>query len=92
MIIKKRTHVQVTTFWGNEDAVACIKVSRRRWSTILKGESYETRSYSYYEGTRSIVLWCFEKSKLTIVGADNVEYVNGIDVTKLNTCVIGQDV
>lgn len=91
MKLSKRIYLEITVLWGNEDAIARIKVSRRRWSKILNGETYQTNSYSYYEGTRSIVQWCFENKELTIIGDAYQEYIIGLNVNELYTCLIGID-
>jgi hypothetical protein len=44
----KRTYIQLTAFWGNDDAESSIRISRRRWNAIQSGAEYEVNAASWY--------------------------------------------
>ena len=48
----KRTYIQLTAFWGNDDAESSIRISRRRWNAIQSGAEYVVNAASWYEGRR----------------------------------------
>lgn len=74
---KPRTVVELTATWGNDDAESTIKVSRRRWQSILDGETFTKRTWSWYEGKRYAVEWRFSDGQLSIDGEDCAQYVVG---------------
>ena len=65
-----RDYVELTAFWGNDDAESTIKVSRRRWKAICSGAEYWTSAWSWYEGKRDSVAWSFTDGNVTISGKD----------------------
>ncbi len=83
----KRIYVELVAVWGNGDAHARIKFSRRRWKNIQEGASYETSSYSYYEGRRSVVNWSFKKGKFSIYGSDCAEEIIDWPLVELEVSV-----
>lgn len=70
---KPRTLVHLTAMWGNGDADSSIKVSRRRWHQIQSGEPYDTTTWSWYEGKRTLASWSFRGGELTISLDDGME-------------------
>lgn len=75
---KKKTaakiYVELTAVWGNDDAESTIKMSRRRWKRIEEGAEYRTSAWSWYEGTREAVRWCFANREVSIGGEDGATY------------------
>lgn len=70
LVPKRRIFVDVTAYWGNDDAESTIRVSRRRWKAILDGASYTTAAWSWYEGKRYPVTWRFASGEVSIDGED----------------------
>jgi hypothetical protein len=83
--VSKKRFIVINATWGNDDVLGSIKVSRLRWKKILSGEYYDTTSYSYYEGKRSIVNWVFDNKELNIYSDDGVEHLIGFSVQNLVT-------
>jgi len=75
VIVNKRVNVEVTAYWGNDDAESTIKVSRRRWKAILNGADYTTTAWSWYEGKRYSVTWRFANGNVSIDGEDGMQCV-----------------
>ena len=71
----RRVFVEVTAYWGNDDAESTIKISRRRWKAILQGDEYTKYTWSWYEGTRFPVTWHFTSGKVSIYGEDGMQRV-----------------
>jgi hypothetical protein len=84
----KRIHVQLTAFWGNDDAESSIQISRRRWSAIQNGGAYEVSASSTYEGKRYPVVWRFARGQVSIDGDDGMECVVDLPVTDLMATTI----
>lgn len=72
---KRRAYVELTAYWGNDDAESTIKVSRRRWEAIQKGSEYKTSAWGWYEGRRFSVSWCFVRGEVSIDGDDGSQCV-----------------
>jgi hypothetical protein len=80
---KPKIHIELTVFWGNDDAESTIKVSQRRWKQIQEGAEYETSATSWYEGEEYDVSWYFSNSEVSINGEDGAEHVINRPVEKL---------
>lgn len=83
-----RTYVEVTAYWGNDDASSTIRLSRRRWASIKSGAEYEKSAWSWYEGTRSSVTWRFVQGTVSIDGEDYDEWVVDLPVEELDAAVV----
>ena len=66
-----RRYVTLIACWGNDDADSEIKISRRQWSAIKAGESYERGAWGWYEGRRQHVLWSFEDRLVSVFPSDS---------------------
>jgi hypothetical protein len=80
---KSRINVELTAFWGNDDAGSTIKVSRRRWKQIQEGAEYSTSAWGWYEGKRFSVIWSFSDGKVTVFGDDGLDCVINLPVNQL---------
>ncbi len=80
---RRRAYVELTAFWGNDDAESTTKVSRRRWKEIQDGAEYSTVAWSWYEGRRSSVLWRFAGGEVSIDGEDGMQCVVDLPVGEL---------
>lgn len=72
---KPRIYVELTAFWGNDDADSTIRISSREWQQICDGAEYDTFGSSYYEGKRSSVSWKFNNGRVSIFGNNGQEYI-----------------
>lgn len=79
----RRVYVELTAYWGNDDAESTIKVSRRRWQSIQDGSSYETSAWGWYEGGRFSVAWRFSGALVTIDGEDGMQCAVDLPVSDL---------
>jgi len=79
----RRAYVELTVYWGNDDAESTIKISPRRWKQIQEGAQYETSAWGYYEGTRFSVYWHFSGGVFSIGGDDYAEWVRERPVSDL---------
>lgn len=82
-VVKQRVYVEITTYWGNDDAESTIKLSRRRWQEILDGADYTTTAWSWYEGKRYSVAWSFANGNVSIDGEDGKQCVVDLPVSSL---------
>jgi hypothetical protein len=73
---KSRINVELTAFWGNDDAGSTVKVSRRRWKQIQEWAEYSTSAWGWYEGKRFSVIWKFSHEKVSVYGDDGLNCVN----------------
>jgi len=67
---RSRAYVEITAYWGNDDASSTIRLSPSRWAAIEQGAEYEKSAWSWYEGVRSSVTWRFAQGEVTIEGED----------------------
>jgi hypothetical protein len=81
--MNKKIYVELSAYWGNDDAHSTIKVSRRRWAAIQNGAEYETSTWSWYEGMRSRVSWSFDKGLVSINSDDGMQCVLELPVLEL---------
>jgi hypothetical protein len=81
---KRRVYVELRAYWGNDDAESTIKLSRRKWSAILEGENYTKSTWSWYEGKRYPVTWCFSNGLVSIDGEDGRQCIVDRDACDLN--------
>lgn len=86
-----RIYVELTAFWGNDDAESTIKLSRRRWKAIRAGAEYSTSAWSWYEGKRDSVAWSFTGGNVTIDGKDGRQCKVENPVEELIVQVISPD-
>jgi hypothetical protein len=85
---KPRTYVEITAYWGNDDAESTIKVSRRCWQRIQQGADYERSAWSWYEGRRYPVGWRFSGRTVSVFGTggdafDGMECVLDLPIEEL---------
>lgn len=80
---KRRAYVELTAYWGNDDAESTIKVSPRRWEAIQEGANYETSAWGWYEGRRFSVDWRFAGGNVSIDGEDGRQCVVEIPISEL---------
>lgn len=78
-----RIYLEITAYWGNDDAESSIKVSRRRWAAIQDGASFSTTAWSFYEGGRFLVTWRFAGGEVSIDGDDGMVCVLDLPVSEL---------
>lgn len=79
----RRPYVQLTSYWGNDDAESTIKVGPKKWKEIQEGAEYSTSAWGWYEGRRFSVFWRFSDGKYSIDGEDFSQCVLDSDVTEL---------
>lgn len=84
-----RVYVEVTAYWGNDDAESTIKLSRRRWNAILNCNEYTMSAWSWYEGKRYPVTWSFSNGSVTIDGEDGMQCVVDRPVSALTVRISG---
>jgi hypothetical protein len=80
---KRRAHIEITAYWGNDDAESTIKVSRRRWKEIQEGAEYATTAWGWYEGSRFSVAWSFAGGEVSIDGDDGMQCVVDLPICEL---------
>lgn len=90
VVVRQRISVEVTAYWGNDDAESTIKISRRRWQAILDGADYTTTAWSWYEGKRHSVAWSFANGGVSIDGKDGGQCVVDQPVSTLVARIAGQ--
>lgn len=83
MASRKRSSVELTACWGEDDASSTIKVSPSRWRAIQEGAGYTARAWSYYEGKRESVAWSFADGQVSIGGDDGRECVVDMPISDL---------
>jgi hypothetical protein len=86
----RRVYVEVTAYWGNDDAESSIKLSRRRWNAILNGDEYTKSTWSWYEGKRSPVTWSFLNGSVSLDGEDGMQCVLERPACDLIVRVVGE--
>lgn len=52
-----KVFVEITAYWGHDDAESTIKLSLRKWEEIKAGAQFQKSAWSYYEGQRYRVVW-----------------------------------
>ena len=62
--------IELTTYWGNDDADSTIVLSNEIWQKISLGESFSIIAKSAYEGIEETVTWSFEGGYFSIHGDD----------------------
>jgi hypothetical protein len=80
---KKKLSVEITAFWGNDDACSTIKIKRKLWDQILAGAEFSKSAIGYYEGAKFSVEWEFSNKEVTIIGDDGFEAVSEMPVSEL---------
>ena len=80
---KRRAHVELRAFWGNDDAESTITISRRQWKEIQEGTEYATTAWGWYEGSRFAVAWSFAGGRVSIDGEDGMQCVVDLPVSEL---------
>jgi len=78
-----KNFVEVTAYWGNDDASSTIKISSRKWEKLKAGARLQKSAWSYYEGRRYSVLWSFVDGQVTIDGEDCSQHVVDLPVEEL---------
>ena len=66
----KRTYIELTASWGNDDSESSIKIAPSRWESIKDGGKFSKKSISYYEGEEEKVVWTFKDGLVSIDGED----------------------
>lgn len=87
--VDRRIYVALTAYWGNDDAESTIKISRRRWKTILDGAEYKATAWSWYEGRRYPVAWHFANGTVSIDGEDGMQCVGNEPASSLIARITG---
>ncbi len=49
---KNNSLIELTAFWGNDDASSKIKIKRNLWDQILSGAELSISAFAYYEGLK----------------------------------------
>lgn len=80
---KPRRLVELTAYWGNDDAESTIKISPRMWSEIQAGKTHFKDAYGWYEGRRFRVGWTFIRKTVTIEDASGDRCVDGRPIEEL---------
>lgn len=80
---KRRPSVELTAYWGDDDAESTIRVSLRRWREIQEGAEYGTRAWGWYEGGRLSVAWYFDGGRVSIDGEGGMQCVVDLPVSEL---------
>jgi hypothetical protein len=75
--------VELTAYWGTDDADSTIKVSAKKWEQIKAGAQYQKTAKSYYEGQSYDVTWSFLDGTVSIDGEDGMQCVAGLPLEKL---------
>ncbi len=70
MVIDKRPMVEITAYWGNDDASSTIRLRRSIWNRIKDGGDYVRGAHSWYEGKRYVCRWYFSDGRVSISGSD----------------------
>ena len=78
-----KNFVELTAYWGNDDADSTIKLSAKKWNEIRAGAQFEKDAWSNYEGQRFRVVWLFGSGQVTIDGEDGMQCVVGLPVEEL---------
>jgi len=69
------SNIELTAYWGDDDASSTIKISEAQWKKIQAGAGYEKSGWSWYEGIRYQVTWVFKDKTYSVHGPDGAEYV-----------------
>lgn len=80
---KTRTFIELTAYWGNDDAESTLRISPRRWKQIQEGAECTAPAKGFYEGNRFPVQWRFSGGMFSIDGEDGMECVVSRPVTDL---------
>jgi len=75
--------VDITAYWGNDDAESSIRISRCCWQKILLGLGYTRSAWSWYEGKRYPVLWEFDDREISIYGRDGAQWLVNVPIEEL---------
>ena len=75
--------VELTAYWGTDDADSSIKVSAKKWEQIKAGAQYQKTAKSYYEGQSYDVTWSFLDGTVSIDGEDGMQCVAGLPLEEL---------
>lgn len=78
--------VELTAYWGSDDAESTIKISAQMWEEIKTGARFQTNSKSYYEGEVYEVTWSFFDTRVSIDGDDGMQCVVQLPVEDLSVC------
>lgn len=62
--------IELTAYWGNDDADSTIVLENANWLKIQRGESLTIVSTSSYEGSEETVSWSFADGYFSIDGDD----------------------
>ncbi len=81
-----KAFVEVTAYWGADDADSTIKLRLEKWKEIKGGAKFAKKGLSYYEGQSYEVLWSFGAGKVTIDGEDGMQCVADLPVEELIVC------
>lgn len=78
-----RDLIELTAFWGNDDAESTIRVSLKIWEQINGGARFQKTAKSYYEGQSFDVTWVFFDRMVSIDAEDGMQCVAGLPVQDL---------
>ncbi len=67
--------VEVTAYWGDDDAFSTIRLRRSVWNKIKEGASHARGAHSWYEGKRYVCRWYFSDGTVSISGSDGEDYL-----------------
>ncbi len=79
----RRAYVELTAYWGNDDAESTIKIGPHQWREIQDGGDYSRRGWGWYEGRRFSVSWSFGGKEFSIGADDGMECVLGRPISDL---------
>lgn len=75
--------VELTAYWGNDDADSTIKISTKKWEEIKAGAQFQKTAKSYYEGQKYDITWSFSNGVVSIDGEDGMQCVVDLPVGEL---------
>ena len=76
-------NIEMTAFWGNDDASSTITVSSDMYSQLLEGAHTTINAESWYEGLAYEVVWFFSDGCVSIIGGDGEHHLIDLDIQKL---------
>lgn len=75
--------VELTAYWGNDDAESTINISVKKWKQIKAGAQFQKSAKSYYEGQGYDVTWSFANGVVSIDSEDGMQCVVDLPVEEL---------
>ena len=76
--------LDVTAFWGNDDASSTIRIAKCTWDEIKENKEYTCDAVAYYEGTTFNTTWYFKDAIFSISGEDGSDYIIDDPISELH--------